>query len=129
MTCMRDTDGDGNCGRRLCLECGDGARAPAVEVERVVNADQPAAAADPPEPPSVKVSISSFGRAVEIEAPDGLDRVSAVALQLWQATESRSPMPVGAMGFMMSEPSGPAPLEMTPRVLDPLYERGNQHAA
>lgn len=122
----------------MCQVCGPDARTVAVEVERQVNTADVTDVTDVTvpvgelevavEPVLVEVSISAFSRSVEVKAPDTLQRVSEVALQLWQQTEDRGPIPVGASGFVMGEPAGPPPLEMTPRVLDPLYERGDRAA-
>lgn len=130
MTCTGDTDGDGDCGRRMCPQCGPDARAAAVAAERAANEqtepEPPAVVPAAGERPTVKVAISAFSRSVEVEAGDDLATVEAVALRLWRQTEDRGPIPVGASGFFLGEPSGPSPLAV--RGLEPL-DRGEQRAA
>lgn len=123
MTCPRDTNVDGDCGRRMCPECGPDARAVAVAVERAVNkpddAEKPAA--EPTTPPLVEVSLNGLDRSVEIKAPNDLAAVAEVALRLWQHIADASAKPSGAAGFMMDEPAGPPPLEMDTHFVTPGY--------
>lgn len=137
MSCRTDTNGDGDCGRRNCPDCNSYAWAAAVEAERLANqpvdedaeVDAEVTVTAEITMPTVKVSVTAFNRAVEIEAPNDLDTVSAAVLRLWQATDDPKAQPVGASGFAMGEPGGSPPLEMTPRVLEPFYDRGVPRAA
>lgn len=134
MTCPNDTNGDGDCGRRMCPNCGDAARAAAVQVE--VAANQETVKTPVPDPDAsddsaastVKVTISAFSREVAVEAPGTLAGVSEVALRLWRQTNDDGVQPAGAVGFMMGERSGPPPQDMTVRVLEP-WDGGEQRAA
>lgn len=135
MTCTDTTNGDGDCGRRMCPQCGPDARAAAVQAEANANqTDTTTAAAaaekttgkDDGAPATVKVSISAFNRSVDIEAPGTLDVVSSVAFQLWQQTSDLAVQPAGALGFVMGVPSTPEPLAV--RGLSP-YDRTVPHAA
>lgn len=123
MRCIAGTAGE-DCGRRDCLKCGPDARSVAVALEQTVNQAEPtdpASSSSPtadPAPVSAKVEMAVFGRSVLVEANESLKAVSEVAAALWQQLAD-APVPVGATGFVMDDPPGPAPLEMAARGLDP----------
>lgn len=128
MTCSGDTNGDGDCGRRICPDCNPGAVAAAVAAERAAN--QPADAEDPAAvepttpasaPPLVEVSLTGLDRSVEIKAPNDLAAVAEVALRLWEHIVEASVKPSGAAGFVLGEPVGSPPLEMDTRFIAPRY--------
>lgn len=107
------------CSSRDCTFCAPAARAAAVAVEQAANTPTAEPDKATTETPTARVELSVFGRAVTVEAPESLAAVAAIAERLWQKLDPVA-MPLGASGFVMSEPDGSGPpAEMGERVVGP----------